>query len=329
MKLVAWTLTAAVAALTLTAGAATAQVPPDLKAKIAAIGRIVDPPATAPLYRPLQPNQPYKGVKVVRDQLYGSTPRNVLDVFAPAAGKGPRPVLIFVPGGGGDKIEAEAGGDAFYDNIMLWAVKHGMTGVNIQRRGIGGDDSATDVAAAIQWVKNNIKAYGGDPSRIFIWGHSAGANSLANYLAHPAFWGPGGAGVKGAVLMAGPYNLYPVQVKAPPLMVRVDPLSGRKPGVTPPSVFPPPSDDPALLARTSILLGLKAVHVPLFIGVAELDPESIYGADVALNKELRAAGKTPKFAVFKDHGHMSEVMAINTADVSTSKPILDWIRSIR
>ena len=72
----------------------------------------------------------------------------MLDVFSPEKGGGKRPVLIYVSGGAGNKIEPVPDGDAFYDNIMLWAVKNGMTGVNVQRRGGQGlewDETAKDI----------------------------------------------------------------------------------------------------------------------------------------------------------------------------------------
>ena len=89
-----------------------------------------------------------------------------------------------------------------------------MTGVSIERRGaFSGDVNPQDVAMAIQWVRKNIRSYGGDPQRIVIWGHSAGAMSVAEYIAQPRFYGSDGVGVRGAILMAGPYNIAPVEVK--------------------------------------------------------------------------------------------------------------------
>ena len=70
-----------------------------MKAKIAAIGRVVDPPSTALLYAPLQAKPPYAGVKVTRDIAYGADARNILDLFQPADDSGKRPVLIFLAGG--------------------------------------------------------------------------------------------------------------------------------------------------------------------------------------------------------------------------------------
>lgn len=313
-----------VAALAL-AGAASAQVTPDMKAKIAAIGVVVDPPSTAALYRPLQPNAPYAGVTVVRDQKYGPDERNILDVFTPRTGAGNRPVLLFVPGGAGNKIEPVPGGDAFYDNVMLWAAKNGMTGVNMQRRGGGAwDATARDVSAAIQWVKANAAKHGGDPNRIFIWGHSAGAMSVANYLSHPETYGPGGVGVKGAVLMAGPYNLAPQQPTHTSLQLRLAP-GGPLLGMD--ALGPAPS--PAEQLQHTMLPGLKALNLPLFVSAAELDPPMLVELAEILNRELTAAGKKPTYLIYKDHGHMSEIFAVNTADVSTSKPVLDWMKTIK
>ena len=95
-------------------------------------------------------------------------------------------------------------GEAFYDNIMLWAVKNNMTGVNVQRRAGGGawDDPAKDIGAVIQWVHKNIAQYKGNPNRVFIWSHSAGNPPVGTYLGRPELYGPDGIGVKGAILMS-------------------------------------------------------------------------------------------------------------------------------
>src|SRR5689334_20121688 len=139
---------------------AQAQVPPDIAAKLREIGTGVCVPETAKIYASLQQHEPYAGVTVVRDVSYFSDPRTIMDVFAPEKGGGNRPVLIYVSGGGGDKRVSGADGDAFYDNIMLWAVKNGMTGVNMQRRAGGGlawDETAKDVGRVVDWVRTNIK----------------------------------------------------------------------------------------------------------------------------------------------------------------------------
>src|SRR5258708_1462732 len=62
---------------------ALAQMPPDIAAKIAALGRVVDPENTGKIYAPLQEKEPYAGIKVVRDVKYGNDARNVVDIFVP------------------------------------------------------------------------------------------------------------------------------------------------------------------------------------------------------------------------------------------------------
>jgi len=147
-----------------------AQVPPDVANQLRALGTGVCVPETAKIYKPLLLEQaPYKGVTVVRDIAYGTDPRTIMDVFAPEKGGGNRPVLIFVSGGAGNKIEAAPDGDVFYDNIMLWAVKNGMTGVNMQRRGgltgagMAWDEPAKDVGVVVDWVRKNIPKCKGIP----------------------------------------------------------------------------------------------------------------------------------------------------------------------
>lgn len=314
--------------VSLLATAALAQVPPELKPKIAAIGRVVNPPATAAIYGPLHGGIP-DGITATRDVSYGPTPRNVLDIFSPPpTTRFTRPVLIFVPGGAGNKIEPVPQGAAFYDNVMLWATANGMIGVNMQRDsgpGTAWDAGAKNISAVIQWVQANIAARGGDPARIYIWGHSAGANNLATYLAHPEYYGPKGVGVKAAVLESGgTANLLPLTstVENPPPPAPAAGAAG------PPAGAPPAVDAATQLARSN-LNGLKALNIPLFITAAELDPPRTVDLAESLNRELGAVNKTPKFLIVKDHGHMSEIFAVNTADISVTAPVLAFIRAAR
>lgn len=200
-----------------------AQVPPDVAAQLRSIGNGVCVPETAKVYKPLlQEKAPYSGVTVVRDISYFNDPRTVMDVFAPETGSGNRPVLIFVSGGAGNKLEGAPDGDVFYDNVMLWAINNGMTGVNMQRRGglngagMAWDEPAKDIGRVVEWVRKNITKYKGDPDRIFLWSSSAGNVPVSTYAAHPEIHGANGAAVKGIVLMSAPnFNILPETVAAP------------------------------------------------------------------------------------------------------------------
>ncbi len=188
-------------------------MPPDIAAAIKRIGPVIDPAGTAALFALLQKEEPYAGVTIARDEKYGADPRNRLDVFRPAKAEATaRPILIFVHGGaftGGDKHPP---GNPFYDNIMLWAVANGMVGVNITYRLAPEHPypaGAEDVAMAVQWTLENANRFGGDPRRIFLMGHSAGATHVATYVAHPEFNKVKGGGLAGAILVSGLYELTP------------------------------------------------------------------------------------------------------------------------
>lgn len=204
-----------------------AQVPPEIESQLQKMGHIVDPPCTAKLYRPLMPANDitsnasplYRGITVARDVSFGSNPKDVVDIFVADKGAESRPVLIYVPGGGGNKIELQdKEANAFYDNIGRWATKNGMVGVNMQRHaGKEWDSGAKDISSMIQWVQANISKYHGNPNDMIIWAHSAGNNPLGTYIGRPELWGPNGVGVKGVIFMSpAAFDIAPLQVPPPP-----------------------------------------------------------------------------------------------------------------
>jgi len=106
------------------------------------------------------------------------SPKHRLDLFIPAGTNWP--VLIFVPGGGwvaGDK-ELEVAGDTVYENIGRFYASHGIGVAVINYRllpSVQWQDQISDVAHATAWVYSHIAEYGGNPHRLFLSGHSAGA----------------------------------------------------------------------------------------------------------------------------------------------------------
>jgi triacylglycerol lipase len=305
--------------------AANAQVPERIEAELRDLGTTIDPLTIAALYHPLHGITPNAGVTVIRNQSYGPDPRNVLDVFSPREPRRSRDVLIFLPGGLGDKIETFPNGEVFYDNVMWWAARQGMVGVNVQRRGAMRDDrNGEDVGMALRWIHEHIASYGGNRNRLFVWGYSSGAMSLADYLARPQFQRNQGVLVRGAVLMSGPYNLAPIEVPdGGGLRLRLG-KDGTVQGMPP---MPPAT--PEEMRRDSVLPGLRAAKLPLLLLAAERDPPLLLNSAVLLNDELRKAGRKPGFRILKQHNHSSEIFSVNTDDVSVTEPLLEWIRSVR
>ena len=203
--------------------AAQAQVPANIEAELKKIGQIVDPACTAKLYRPLMPANDvngkatplYPGIAIARDVSFGPNPKDVVDIFTSDKGGGNRPVLIYVPGGGGNKTEQQdREANAFYDNIGRWGTKNGMVVVLMQRHpGANWDDPAKDVSSMFQWVEANISKYKGNPDRMFAWAQSAGNGPLGTYVGRPELYGPKGVGalyvrkgVELAALMLGGHH---------------------------------------------------------------------------------------------------------------------------
>lgn len=201
--------------------ASVAQMPSEVAAQLQAIGRTVNPPATATIYTPRQlDREPYTNVTVQRDIAYGPDPRNLLDVFAPVgAPTAPQRILMFVHGGAftmGNKRGPH--NSPFYDNVMLWAVKNGMTGVNMTYR-LGPQDgwpaAQIDIGQAVRWVHTHLLSPGATPPQIFLMDHSAGAAHVAAYVGHePSHLVPG-SGLSGALILSGIFSLSPELADGP------------------------------------------------------------------------------------------------------------------
>jgi acetyl esterase/lipase len=297
----------------LAASPAMAQMPPDIATKIAALGRVVDPIATAAIYAPLQESEPYAGIKVVRDVKYGPAERNILDVFSAegvAAGAGDqRPVLMFMHGGRYTRGDKRRPGSPFYDNIMLFAARHGMIGVNLEYRLAPQNPwpaAVEDLGAAVRFVADNAKTYGGNPGRIFLMGHSAGATHVSTYVAHKEFHGPKGSGLAGAMFSSGLYDLS----KAEPSEERVAYFGA----------------DRARYVERSALPGLVDGNIPFMISSAELDPPAMV-KQFNLLKEIMCKSERGcvRAIALPKHSHMSESYAINTPDTQLSDQILEFM----
>jgi acetyl esterase/lipase len=306
-------LVAVVAMAAAAAWGAGSPMPDEIAWKLLELGPVIDPPKTAALYAPLQQKEPYRGVKVERDVKYGAADRNLLDVFQPETASSPRPALIFVHGGAFIAGNKRTGDSPFYDNIMLWAVKNGFVGVNMTYRLAPQSPwpaAAEDLASAVQWVSNNIASRGGDPARIYLMGHSAGAVHVASYVAHPEFHKVRGGGLAGAILVSGIYDLTAGAVGDPEK-----------------AYF---GSDPSRYAERSSLGGLQATSIPLMIASAELDPAP-FRKQFALLKDAACKGPRgcPRAVVLPQHSHMSEVYSINTADTRLTDQILEFVKSGR
>ncbi len=122
----------------------------------------------------------------------------LLNVWAPRETGAPRPVLFWIHGGG---YTGGSGSTAIYDGTQLAA--DGAVVVTINYRlnvfgflahpalsaesphGASGNYGLLDMVAALEWVRDNIAAFGGDPGRVTIFGESAGGGAVMSVMLVP------------------------------------------------------------------------------------------------------------------------------------------------
>lgn len=153
-----------------------------------------------------------------RDFAYGDLERQRLDVYVPASlppapsNPGPgAPIVVFFYGGGwttGARADYRFAGEAF--------ASHGYVTVIPDYRlhpAVRYADFLDDCARAVAWATRNAARLGGDPRRIYLVGHSAGAYNAAMLAYAPEYLARVGVApesVRGFVGLAGPYDFRPL-----------------------------------------------------------------------------------------------------------------------
>jgi para-nitrobenzyl esterase len=126
----------------------------------------------------------------------------VLNVWTPALDGKKRAVMVWLHGGG---FSSGSGSSAWYDGVNL-AKKQNVVAVTINHRlnalgylylgDMGGGEyidssmaGLLDCVLALQWVKDNIERFGGDPGRVMIYGESGGGRKTSSLMAAPPAMG--------------------------------------------------------------------------------------------------------------------------------------------
>lgn len=174
------------------------------------------------------------GVMAAEAVPYGPSPFQQVDVFRPSdmADGDRRPVIVFFHGGGwvkGSRDTYGFAGRAFSAEGFVTVV----AGYRLDREGHW-PVFMEDASAAVRWTQANVARYGGDPNRIVLAGHSAGAHIAVLAALDPRWLGdmvrPGGA-VRGAIGLSGPYDFLPFDAggRADAIMGDVRPLEQTQP----------------------------------------------------------------------------------------------------
>jgi predicted esterase len=270
------------------------QLPPDVIAQLTALGSEITPQlaqASWALLTPFHEKAGYTAPTIDRDLAYGDDPRNRLDVHTAGDDQSGKPVFVFVHGGGFVRGDKHTPGSPQYDLVGAWAVRRGYVGVTMTYRLAPAHvwpAGAEDVAAAIDWLRRNIAAYGGDPDKIVVAGNSAGAVHVASFVAGHGGGDP--ASIAGAALLSGIYHI-------------------RKPAPGEPEhVYYGPDPDPAVV---SSLPGLLETTTPLLFSVAERDPDRFQQeAAGVVSAWLSRHGTVPDLVWVEGHNHMSTIASL-------------------
>ncbi len=143
------------------------------------------------------------------DIAYGPAARQRLDVYKPERGDA-RPIVVFWYGGGWTR-----GAKSSYRFVGAALAEAGYVAVLPDYRlypDVKFPAFIEDGAAAVRWARDNAQRIGGDPHRIYLAGHSAGAHTAAMLALDSRFLRRAGvdrAAVRGWIGLSGPYVLTP------------------------------------------------------------------------------------------------------------------------
>ena len=164
--------------------------------------------ACSPLhtFNALMPKDP--GVQRIANVAYGTGPRQAMDLYRPAQRSATAlPVIVFLYGGSwnsGDRQGYEFVGRALAAKGFLVAIPDYRLVPQVHYPAF-----LQDNAAAVRWIAQHAGDYGGQPGRVVLVGHSAGAYNAAMVAMDPRWLGADRAMVRGFVGLAGPYDFAP------------------------------------------------------------------------------------------------------------------------
>lgn len=153
--------------------------------------------------------------RVASDVAYGSHPRQRLDVYAPGPGDEKRGVIVFIYGGSwnsGRRQDYAFAAKAFASRGFVTVVPDYRLVPEFRYPVF-----VEDAAKAVAWAHENAPRYGGNPERLFLVGHSAGAYSAMMVALAPEFLAAEGLStttIAGVAGLSGPYDFLPLDVGA-------------------------------------------------------------------------------------------------------------------
>lgn len=243
-------------------------------------------PLTA--FNTLAPRDPAR--RVGRDLAYGADPMQSLDIYAPEGGATGLPVAVFFYGGGWDSGRRQDYGfvgQALASRGFLTVVAGYRLVPQVRYPAF-----VEDAAAAIAWCLGHVQAFGGDPGRLVLVGHSAGAYNALQVALDPTFLrqvGVDPARVRAVAGLSGPYDFLPLDVAATK------------------AAFGGYRD----LPDTQPINHVRPGAPPIFLGHGSKDTLVWPRNSVRLAKALTQAGDTVELKIYPGLDHPDTVLALS------------------
>lgn len=219
---------------------------------------------------------------------YADGPRHKLDIYAPEQRGEPAPVVFFIYGGGWNRGER-----ADYQFVGRALASRGFITVIADYRlvpQVRYPDFLSDSANALRWVQDNIANYGGDPTRLFLAGHSAGAYNAVMLALDPSYRQEYGVTmpILAVAALSGPYDFYPFEY------FEVQEAFGQAPN--------PEGTQPINLITSSA--------PPMYLATGTSDPIVRMQNTEHFAERLRAQGVWVTTQYYEGFGHMEPVIAM-------------------
>lgn len=245
-------------------------------------------------------------VSIERDIPYGDHERQRLDVYAPVdASPGSTPVVVWFYGG-----SWRSGDKRLFEHLGRAYVARGVVAVTVNYRltpEVRHPEHVRDAASAVAWVSKEIASFGGDPTRLFVSGHSAGGHLAAllctdrQYLAEH---GVPETSIRGCITISG----------AADLARHVD--NGTFTSADQMYEAFGPTD--SHLRSASPINYVSANDPPFLLLMAEKDPENLQEQGRVLADALRDLEVYARFVTINGRDHFSIVRRFGSSDDATA-----------
>lgn len=232
---------------------------------------------------------------------YGPHSRQRLDIYQPVHAAAAAPVVVFFYGGNwasGQRADYRFVGEALASKGYVAVLADYRLYPEVRFPGF-----LEDCALAVQWAFAHVAQYGGDPQRVFVMGHSAGAYNAAMLAIAPQYLRATGIKpqqLRGLITLAGPFDFLPLQSNVTK------------------AVFGFP--DTAI--TTQPIHYVTAAVPPALLITGSNDDVVDPGNSVRLAARLREHGATVREIVYPNVGHRTLVGAL-AAPLRSLAPVLN------